>query len=173
MEYSNTLIIFLLIFLVIGIDIYARGYKYTSKLVNYLLIFLMAVGHPLYFGISFNIAFLIEINIFHHSMNNQFSYLGYFILFFSTFIFTLLRYKIYTFIWKKDIKNINNLYEYSKFYIFTFPGIFLYLSVIDKPLEFYFVYMNQLILPFSIGIVLLYTLFKILILKFINWKKQY
>lgn len=171
MEYSNVLILILLLSFVVGIDIYAQRYKDTNKLVNYLFVFLMVVGHPLYFGIAFNIAFLVDMNILHHSMNNKFSYLGYFVLFFSTFIFTFLRYKIYTLIWKKDIKNINNLYEYSKFYTFTFPGIFLYLSVIDRPLEFYFVYMNQLILPFSIGIVLVYTFFKILILKFMNRRK--
>jgi len=47
MEYSNVLILILLLSFVVGIDIYAQRYKDTNKLVNYLFVFLMVVGHPL------------------------------------------------------------------------------------------------------------------------------
>ncbi len=154
----------------IVLDIWFVKYQYTNKFLNYFLVFVMTFGHPLYFLISLFIAFFVNKNISGDPLFNYFTYIGYITLVLSASTFALLRFGIYYIIVKKSIKdfNINDLYQYCKFYMFTFFGIFLYLSTINMQLEFYLVYMFQVITPILIIFVIIYSVIKLLILKLLS-----
>jgi len=162
---------YLLPFIVgIVLDIWLVRYQYTNKFLNYFLVFIMIFGHPLYFLISLFIAFFIDKNITGDPLFNYFTYIGYGTLVLSSISFALLRFGIYYVIVKNSIKDfsINDVYHYSKFYMFTLFGVFLYLSTINMKLEFYLVYMFQVITPILIVFVIVYSIIKLFILKLLD-----
>jgi hypothetical protein len=155
------------------LDLGLSKYQYTNKYLNYFLVFIMIFGHPLYFGISYIIAMIIDRNLSDNPLYNEFTYIGFIILIISAFSLALLRYRFYTFIFKKTPINMINLYEYSRFYIFTIFGIFLYLSIINMKLEFYTVYLFQMFLPILLSYLYIYMAIKLIILFSIKTIKKY
>ena len=166
---SNFFIIIVFLFIPVGMifDITLKNYKYTNKYLNYFLVFVMIFGHPLYFSFSLFISIYLDKYFLEKTtLYDELSFSGYVILVVCGILFALLRY----FLYKKIFKNTNNIYQYSRFYIFTFLGISLYLSMIGVSLEFYLVYMYQTILPVLVVIVLVYSVIKFSILKWRNKK---
>ncbi|AXH12165.1 hypothetical protein [Halarcobacter bivalviorum] len=158
----------LLFFSGILLDIVLKKYKYSNKLLNYFLVFIMVFGHPLYFGLSLIIAIIINGTLSQDPLFNHFTFAGYIVLILSAIVFAFFRFIVYyKYFIKKDFRNYtcNDLYRYSRFYIFTLFGIALYLSTVGTELEFYTVYMLQLFLPFLVIFVLMYSLIKVSIIK--------
>jgi len=169
--------IYTLIIFVIGIalDILLTKYHYTNKFLNYLLVFVMIFGHPLYFLISLFIAYFVDNGISGDPLFNYFTYIGYGTLILSAILFALFRFGLYYVLVKNSIKDfhINDLYHYSKFYMFTLFGILLYLSTINMQLEFYLVYMFQMIIPILLVFVIAYSVIKLLILKLLKMYNKF
>lgn len=156
-------LIFLCFLVFLVIDLLFKSYKYKNIFINWSLVLIMIFGHPLYFGFSVFISYIST----GANTSNKFSVIGYLMIILCAVIFAFLRYKIYLIIQLKS-NSLIELFQYSKFYVFTTPISYLYISVINEPLEFYMVYLIQLYVPALVIFVFLYSLIKIVMFRLIN-----
>lgn len=155
--------IYIIIFCLIVVgDIAIYIYDCKFKILNLFIVTIMLIGHPLYFAVSVIIIYLL--NLLYQGSNISLS--GILLIIVFMILFGFIRYLVYQKLFDKNIK----LCAFSKFYFFTLFCIPFYVFISNGEMGFAILF--QVFLPICIGIVLFYSLLKILIIKLIQRRKN-